>query len=66
MKRFVIGIGFCLLSITLQAQDNMGKEKNDSIIGQHHMIDSLGMDSIAQALPEVMVKGERPHRKGKR
>ncbi len=52
MKRFVIGIGFCLLSITLQAQDNMGKEKNDSIIGQHHMIDSLGMDSIHRHCPK--------------
>ena len=57
MKKLVI-LNACLaMSLATFAQNNADKESKDSNLTK---IDSLRMDSIIHALPDVMVKGTRP------
>ena len=57
MKRLVI-LNTCLaMSLATFAQNNADKETKDNLLTKS---DSLRMDSIIHALPDVMVKGTRP------
>ena len=54
MKKLVILNACLVMSLTTFAQNNESKENNLT------KADSLRMDSIIHALPDVMVKGTRP------
>ena len=57
MKKWVI-LNVCLaMSLATFAQNNTDKESKDNNLTK---VDSLRMDSIIHALPDVMVKGTRP------
>lgn len=57
MKRFFIMNACLAMSLATFAQSNADKESKDNSLTK---ADSLRMDSIIHALPDVMVKGARP------
>lgn len=57
MKRFFIMNACLAMSLATFAQSNADKESKDNSLTK---ADSLRMDSIIHALPDVMVKGTRP------